>query len=360
MKKIVTIIGARPQFVKAAVVSRAIAAQPDLEEVIVHTGQHYGHNMSDVFFEEMEIPRPKYNLGINGVSHAEMTGKMLIEIETVLVKEMPDLLMVYGDTNSTLAGALAAQKMHIPIAHVEAGLRSYDMRMPEEANRILTDRISSLLFCPTTTAVENLNHEGFENFDAEVLNVGDVMYDAAMYYYQKTKGKTALLAEHKLTSGGYVLCTCHRQENTDDPERLAEIIAGLTAINEKTPVVWPVHPRTRKIMETSGITVPFTLIDPVGYFDMIGLLSHCKLVATDSGGLQKEAYFFKKPCLTMRDQTEWVELVTSGYNKIVGANATAIAEGYEAFADVELSFSEWLYGDGNASGKIAAELARRV
>lgn len=352
--KVLTIVGARPQFVKAAVVSRALAKVEGIEEVLVHTGQHYDHNMSDVFFNEMEIPKPAYNLGVNGVSHGEMTGKMLIEIENVLVKEMPDVMLVYGDTNSTLAGALAAQKMHIPIAHVEAGLRSFNLKMPEEANRILTDRISSLLFCPTEVAMDNLRKEGYENFTAQCVNVGDVMYDAALYYHQKSGGQTLLLEQHQLEPGSFVLCTCHRQENTDDPERLQGIIDGLTAIHQETPVVWPIHPRTRKVLERAGIEVPFHLLDPVGYFDMIGLLSNCKLVATDSGGLQKEAYFFKKMCLTMRDQTEWTELVEHGYNRLVGADAAAIKQGYDELKEHAADFSEALYGNGDASERIVS------
>jgi UDP-GlcNAc3NAcA epimerase len=350
-KKIVTIIGARPQFIKAAAVSRAIG-QTNLKEVLVHTGQHFDYGMSDVFFEEMEIPTPKYNLGINSLSHGAMTGRMIEEIEKVLMIEKPDFLMVFGDTNSTLAGALAAAKFHIPVAHVEAGLRSFNMRMPEEINRILTDRISNLLFCPTNTAVKNLQAEGYNNFDCKIINSGDVMFDAAMYYANKSESISRIVSTLNLNSHEFVLATLHRQENTDDLQRLQSIIEALNEINNKQQVVLPLHPRTRKIIEQAAIRINFTLIDPVGYFDMIELLKHCSLVMTDSGGLQKEAFFFQKNCVTLRDQTEWVELVENGYNILAGANKNEILKSFQLLSLIKNSFSEKFYGDGNAAIQI--------
>ncbi len=347
----VTIIGARPQFVKAAAVSRAIAKTP-VEEVLVHTGQHFDYGMSEVFFREMEIPEPKYNLAINSLSHGAMTGRMLEAIEKVLLAEQPDWVMVYGDTNSTLAGALAASKLHIPVAHVEAGLRSFNMEMPEEINRILTDRISSLLFCPTTTAVNNLHNEGFNRFSSQIEQVGDVMYDAALFYAQKSASHSPIIEKLGLKNSGFVLLTLHRQENTDDVNRLKEIVSALNTIHHEYPVVLPLHPRTRKIMEQRGIKPHFMPIEPVSYFDMLELLKHCKLVMTDSGGLQKEAYFFKKNCVTLRDQTEWIELVEGGYNLLAGAREEEIVEAFGKMLETQNPFEESLYGDGDASGKI--------
>jgi UDP-GlcNAc3NAcA epimerase len=344
--KILTIVGARPQFVKAAVLSRIIASRDGVEEILVHTGQHYDANMSDIFFEEMEIPKPKYNLDVNSLSHGAMTGRMLEKIEEVLTIEKPDLLLVYGDTNSTLAGALAAKKMHIPVAHVEAGLRSFNMQMPEEINRILTDRISDFLFCPTQAAIDNLKAEGFDNFDNQYFLSGDVMQDAALFY--KNKAHVACESIQKLGDEPFVLCTIHRQENTDHPDRLKAIVAALNEINETKKVVMTVHPRTKKIMENSGLNIHFTCIDPVGYLDMILLLQKCDLVMTDSGGLQKEAYFFHKPCITLRDQTEWVELVENGFNSVVGVDSKKIQEAYTHFASANLNFEKELYGGGAA------------
>jgi UDP-GlcNAc3NAcA epimerase len=344
--KILTIVGARPQFVKAAVLSRIIASRDGVEEILVHTGQHYDANMSDIFFEEMEIPKPKYNLDVNSLSHGAMTGRMLEKIEEVLTIEKPDLLLVYGDTNSTLAGALAAKKMHIPVAHVEAGLRSFNMQMPEEINRILTDRISDFLFCPTQAAIDNLKAEGFDNFENQYFLSGDVMQDAALFY--KNKAHVSSESIQKLGDEPFVLCTIHRQENTDHPERLKAIVAALNEINETKKVVMTVHPRTKKIMENSGLQINFTCIDPVGYLDMILLLQKCDLVMTDSGGLQKEAYFFHKPCITLRDQTEWVELVENGFNSVVGVDSKLIQEAYTHFASANLNFEKELYGGGSA------------
>ena len=363
MSKILTIVGARPQFVKAAVVSRAIRAIPGLTEVLVHTGQHFDANMSDVFFDEMEIPAPDYHLGIASLAHGAMTGRMLEGIEEVVNKERPDALLVYGDTNSTLAGALAAKKMHIPVGHVEAGLRSFNIKMPEEVNRILTDRISDWLFCPTDTAVNNLHEEGFEqskSIEGELFRVGDVMYDAVQYYLKKAPINPPSLAAAGLLEKEFVLATIHRQENTDDANNLRSIVAGLEAIHEHTAVVLPLHPRTRKKFEAEGITPSFHLIDPVGYFEMLALLKRCNLVVTDSGGLQKEAFFFGKFCVTAREQTEWVELVEGGYNRLVGADGKALTNAVNDLLKAEADFSVPLYGDGKAGEAIAKLLKERL
>jgi UDP-GlcNAc3NAcA epimerase len=346
--KIITIIGARPQFIKAATVSRIISKRDDVSEVIVHTGQHFDQNMSDVFFDEMEIPKPDYHFAINGMGHGAMTGQMLEKIEEVLFKEKPDWVLVYGDTNSTLAGALAASKLHIKVAHVEAGLRSFNMRMPEEQNRILTDRISSVLFCPTEQAVKNLKKEGYENLSIEVENVGDVMFDAAMFYSEKSEAK----ASFKKIEGDFVLVTCHRAENTDDPSRLRAIVNSLNEINKAVKVILPLHPRTKKMMEKEGLSFAFETTDPVGYFDMVELLKNCKFVITDSGGLQKEAYFFNKPCITMRDETEWIELVDHGVNTLVGAKQEKILAAFSEISNKTIDFPKGLYGDAKAAEKI--------
>lgn len=352
--KVLTIVGARPQFVKAAVVSRIISERKNIEEVIVHTGQHYDSNMSDVFFEEMEIPRPKYNLSINGLDHGAMTGQMLEKIEEVLKAENPNWVLVYGDTNSTIAGALAARKKHINVAHVEAGLRSFNMRMPEEINRILTDRISNILFAPTTTAIDNLKNEGFDNIDAKIVLSGDVMQDASIFYAQNSKEKAKLSSD--FFDGEFVLCTVHRAENTDDSRRLTEIVEALNEIHKQRRVVVPIHPRTRQILAKLNLELNVDLIDPVGYFDMIELLKNCSLVMTDSGGLQKEAFFFGKFCVTMRDETEWVELVKNGFNTLVGADRSKILEGYNKMLSCSADFSMDLYGGGRAGDKIIDEL----
>jgi len=355
MKKIVTVLGARPQFIKAAVVSRNIAGQAGLSEVIVHTGQHFDANMSDIFFEEMEIPKPDYNLNINGLGHGAMTGQMLENIEAVLLDEKPDLVLVYGDTNSTLAGALAAKKIHIPVAHVEAGLRSFNMRMPEEINRIVTDRISDLLFCPTQSAIDNLAHEGYANIATQISNAGDVMLDAALFYAKKAKKPAFDLPEK------YALCTIHRGENTDDPKILGNIIRGLEAIGQKLPVVMPVHPRTRAKLaqlQFDFTTSSIHFIDPVGYFDMIYLISHSECVVTDSGGLQKEAFFFGKHCLVTREETEWVELVEGGFNFICGSDPEVLVARFEALANLNaVDFKQPLYGDGEAGKHIVEAIA---
>lgn len=353
MKRIITIVGARPQFVKAATLSRQFTLC-GIEEQIIHTGQHFDANMSEVFFEEMEIPRPAYQLDIHGVSHGAMTGRMLEGIEQILLKEKPEGVLVYGDTNSTLAGALAAVKLHIPVIHVEAGLRSFNMTMPEEINRILTDRISSLLLCPTDTAVQNLKREGFDNYTAQIVKNGDVMQDAAMYYAQKAQEKSRIVSQHGLTD--FVLATIHRQENTDDPVKLQEIISGLNLINKEIQVVVPLHPRTRNILQQMNLKPAFTIIDSVGYFDMIMLLKHCKLVVTDSGGVQKEAFFFGRHCITLREQTEWVELVEHGFNRIVGTNTDLLQEAFQYFSNKKSDFTVDLFGNGRAAEVAAGEI----
>ena len=311
--KIVTILGARPQFIKAGSVSREIAKRSEIQEIIVHTGQHYDANMSDIFFNEMKIPKPDYFLGIGGKSHGAMTGQMIEKIEEVCLKEKPDWVMVYGDTNSTLAGAIVASKLHIKLAHIEAGLRSFNMKMPEEVNRILTDRVSQILFCPTDTAVENLKNEGYDNLDVKVVKSGDVMQDGAIFYKSLAQKPSCDIQDN------FILCTIHRAENTDDEQRLKNIFRALNEIAKEKQIILPLHPRTKKIIDELQIdTKNLTIIDPVGYLEMVWLIDNCSLVMTDSGGLQKEAYFFQKQCITLRDETEWVELVENGFNTLVG------------------------------------------
>ncbi len=350
--KIITIVGARPQFIKAAAVSRAFAKQTNIEEVIVHTGQHFDTNMSDIFFQEMEIPKPHYNLDINGLGHGAMTGQMLEKIEKVLLEEKPDWVLVYGDTNSTIAGALATAKLHIKVAHVEAGLRSFNMNMPEEINRILTDRISNILFCPTDTAIANLKAEGYDNLPNKLVKSGDVMQDAALFYSKKSRKPNFDIPNN------FILATIHRAENTDDLSRLKAIIDAFDEIGKNNSIILPLHPRTRQIISKNNIKINennIKIIEPVGYLEMVYLLQNCKMVMTDSGGLQKEAFFFKKFCITLREETEWVELVQNGFNTIVGANKTRIVEAFNK-QNFDLKFDINLYGTGNASDKIATDL----
>lgn len=354
--KIVTILGARPQFVKAAVLSRLIKDVDSLKEIILHTGQHFDQKMSDVFFEEMNIPKPDYNLSISGGNHGAMTGRMLEEIEKVLIAEKPDLVLVYGDTNSTLAGALAAKKLHMKLAHVEAGLRSFNMEMPEEINRVLTDRISDLLFCPTDTARINLEREGFGNFDGKLITSGDVMLDAVSFYKERAS-KTSTILEHLgLNSGEYTLATIHRAENTNSPLKLKEIVSGFNRIAKDNRLIVPLHPRTSKLIKGYDLTVEFEQLDPVGYFDMIVLCDNASHIITDSGGLQKEAFFLEKPCLTIRDQTEWTELLEMGVNKLVAADANEIVEAYNQVKTEDFDFSLKPYGEGKAGENILAHL----
>lgn len=354
--KIISIVGARPQFIKASLVSKKLR-EKGIKEILVHTGQHYDFNMSDVFFTELELPKPDYYLGIGSGKHGEQTGKMLIEIEKVLLKEKPDIVMVYGDTNSTLAGAIAASKLHIIVAHVEAGLRSFNMNMPEEINRILTDRVSTYLFCPTTTAVENLKKEGFpfpvnnnKYTHQKIVNVGDVMFDAAIYYKQFAKKPDIKLQDR------FILSTIHRAENTDNIERLKNIIEALEEIAKEKQIILPLHPRTRKIIKENSIKIKnITITEPVSYLEMIYLLDNCDMVITDSGGLQKEAFFFKKPCITLRDETEWIELMENRFNVLTGANKDKIFYSFKNF-DFSKDFDMNLYGDGRASRKIVGEI----
>jgi UDP-GlcNAc3NAcA epimerase len=345
MRKIVTILGARPQFVKAAVLSRVIKKHNQIEEVLVHTGQHFDANMSAVFFEEMEIPKPAYNLAINSLGHGAMTGQMLEEIEKILKVEKPDAVVVYGDTNSTIAGSLAAKKMHIKVVHVEAGLRSFNMKMPEEINRILTDRISDLLCCPTDTAIRNLKAEGFDNLPIRIEKNGDIMKDAVAYYGQTSSEKSNIISSLKLKKNEFVLATIHRQENTDDVEKLKSIFAGLEEIHKECNVVLPLHPRTKKVLENNNLKPNITFINPVGYFDMLELLKNCTMVISDSGGLQKEAFFNKKNCVIVREETEWVELVENGFAEIVGSEQIKMVSAFENFRNTASDFNKNLYGN---------------
>ena len=313
MPHILTVLGARPQFIKAAPVSRAIA-EAGMTEIIVHTGQHFDALMSDVFFEELDIPKPGYNLEVNSLGHGAMTGRMLEKLEEVILAEKPAIILLYGDTNSTLAGALAGAKLNIPVAHVEAGLRSFNRRMPEEVNRVVADHVSALLFCPTQSAVDNLAAEGITK---GVHAVGDVMFDTTLDAVKRAEGRSTIIETHGLKPRGYAVATIHRAENTDDPDRFARVVTWLEAAARQTPIVMPVHPRTRKLLASRGLPpAGLTLIDPVGYLDMARLLSRAAAVFTDSGGLQKEAYFHRVPCVTLRDETEWVETIEAGWNRL--------------------------------------------
>ncbi|MBE0602482.1 MAG: UDP-N-acetylglucosamine 2-epimerase (non-hydrolyzing) [Deltaproteobacteria bacterium] len=356
--KILTVLGARPQFIKASVVSAAIAASSRLTEIVLHTGQHFDANMSDVFFAELGMRKPDHHLGIHGGGQGEMTGRMLIGIEKVLLAEKPDAVLVYGDTNSTLAGSLAAVKLHIPVAHVEAGLRSFNMAMPEEVNRILTDRVSRWLFTPTVAARENLLREGVPA--ERIVPVGDVMYDVALQSGGKVSEGGGLLERLGFSRGRYVLATVHRAENTDRPERLASIVDALEATGADLPVVWPLHPRTRAALRETGrldaLASRVRLIEPVGYLDMVQLEKYAGVIATDSGGVQKEAFFHGVPCVTLRDETEWVELVESGWNRLASpADPSSMRRAIAGALGSRGGHIE-PYGDGNAAGKIVVRL----
>ena len=341
--KILTVLGARPQFIKAAAFSRAIKKHESVEEVIVHTGQHYDKNMSDVFFTEMDIPLPKYKLRTGGKTHGAMTGQQLEEIEAILLTEKPDIVLVYGDTNSTLAGALAAAKLHIPVAHVEAGLRSFNKKMPEEINRILTDQISDYLFVPSKVAKQNLLNEGVS--EEKIFIVGDIMYDVSLYYKEKMV-KPKWFEDIKVDK--FILCTIHRAENTDDISRLSAIFRGLGA--SERDIILPLHPRTvNKIKEYKlDISKNIHIVEPVGYLEMVWLEVNSELIVTDSGGVQKEAYFHGKYCITLREETEWIELVDQGFNTLVGCNAEAIKNGIIFNLDKHIS-NKNLYGTGVTS-----------
>ncbi len=339
MLKILTVVGARPQFIKAAAVSRAIRETEELAEVMLHTGQHFDPNMSDVFFDELDIPKPRHHLGIHGGGHGDMTGRMLIAIEPILVAEKPDWVVVYGDTNSTLAASLAASKLHIPVAHVEAGLRSFNRRMPEEINRLVTDHLCMLHFCPTTTAVANLAAEGVTE---GVHHVGDVMYDATLFATDKAERSSSLVRDLGLEPNGYALATVHRAENTNDPRQLRAVIEFLRERAQTHPVVLPLHPRTRQAASRMGVELDgLRVIGPIGYIDMAKLLHHAREVYTDSGGLQKEAYFHRVPCVTLRDETEWTETIAHGWNRLWS--------GPEHASRREISE----YGEGRAAFKVA-------
>jgi len=391
--KIVTIVGARPQFIKAAAISRSIQEfnkrsktrlyeKRRIQEILVHTGQHYDYLMDKVFFEELELPRPDYHLGVGSGSHAKQTGMMLEHIEVVLEKEEPKIVVVYGDTNSTLAGALAAAKLKIPVAHVEAGLRSYVRTMPEEINRLLTDHLSTLLFCPTTQSVRNLLKEGIKNGEARVVKkVGDVMYDSILYYSELAEEKSSILKDlglltvktrtSKLITHNYYLATLHRAENTDDPKKLKSILEALNEIGEKTsarlrrpdePVILPLHPRTKKMMRVYHLLSRFRnirFIEPVSYLDMLQLEKNAKAILTDSGGVQKEAYWLRVPCITLRDETEWIETVKTGWNVLVGTGTRKILRGLKYLERKTPSRKGMdLSGDGKAAEKIIQVLVR--
>ena len=376
MVKVATVVGARPQFIKAAMVSRAFAHMQSqacgkstvehgfLQEIIIHTGQHYDANMSQVFFNDLGLPAPQYNLSVGSSTHGKQTGLMLMRLEEVLLQECPDAVLTYGDTNSTLAGAIAASKLHLPLVHVEAGLRSFNKAMPEEINRILTDHVSDILCCPTHTAVQNLQAEGITT---HVYQVGDVMYDAALYFSAVAEQKSSILQDHSIIEPFY-LATIHRQENTDDPERLAEILAALSALD--APVVFPVHPRTEKVLRGAGSQIASNdngrviCMSPVSFLDMLVLEKHARVILTDSGGVQKEAFFFNVPCVTLRDETEWVETVAAGMNILAGANKEHIINAVEHFCAPRSHGGQALqgrqpFGDGKAAVKIA-ELLRRL
>lgn len=347
--KVITIVGARPQFIKAAIVSRAFSLhRPDIQEIIVHTGQHYDANMSDIFFSELDIKKPDYNLEVGGGTHGQNTGRMIEKIEAVLLYEKPDWVLLYGDTDSTLAGSLAAVKLHIPIAHVEAGLRSFNRQMPEEINRVLTDHVANLLFTPTDIATQNLLNEGISGDN--IQQVGDVMYDAALYYADKAEKNSCILNAEKLDSKNYILATVHRAENTDTLMKMRNILSGFATVSKI--IIWPIHPRTKKRIEEYGLQIPNTikLIEPVGYLDMVMLEKHASLIITDSGGVQKEAFFHKVACITLREETEWLELIE------LGANILCSTNGFEK--EVMSNFNKVLesnndmYGIGDAAKKI--------
>ncbi|MGH8397658.1 MAG: non-hydrolyzing UDP-N-acetylglucosamine 2-epimerase [Gammaproteobacteria bacterium] len=358
--KILTILGARPQFIKAAAVSRVLRQTKNCQEILVHTGQHYDYGMSEVFFRELEIQEPAYNLGIGSGNHGMQTGRMLEGIEEILLREQPDWVLVYGDTNSTLAGALAASKLRIPLAHVEAGLRSFNRDMPEEINRVVSDHIADILFAPTIIAVANLANEGI--FGESVHEVGDVMYDVALFYSEKARAESGILRHLEVKAGGYILATVHRAENVDDPVRLHTILDGLCRVANELPVVLPLHPRARKMLtgdialklERSGVL----LVDPVGYLDMVMLELNAKAIATDSGGVQKEAFFHKVPCVTLRSETEWVELVEMGWNTLVTPNDVSRICNAILNAQKGKSAVRAPYGTGNSAHLVAAALMR--
>ena len=347
--KLITIIGARPQFIKSAVLSKALLDEKKFNEIIIHTGQHYDSNMSDIFFKELKIPKPKYNLNINSSSHGEMTGKMLTEIEKILVNENPDGVIVYGDTNSTLAGALAAKKIEIPVFHIESGLRSFNIKMPEEINRILTDNISDLLFCPSSVSINNLKNEGFVNKACKFIDVGDIMYESVK-----------LFSDFKINIpyDNYILTTIHRPENTDNENKLNNICNALNILSKNNLILFPIHPRTQNKLKEFNIELSdkIIILPPKGYIEMLTMLDSSQLVLTDSGGLQKEAYFKNKYCVTVREETEWRELVDEGVNIITGDNQNKILKAVEMFQNKKDILQKPIYGSGDTSKKIIKEM----
>ncbi len=348
--RIVTVLGARPQFIKAAAVCRSLRAQPSVESLLLHTGQHFDDDMSAVFFEELGLPAPDWNLGLGAGPHGEMTGRMLQGVEEVLLDVRPDWVLVYGDTNSTLAGALACAKLPARLAHVEAGLRSFNRTMPEEVNRVVTDHLSDLCFAPTDLAVENLEREGITG--PRVVRTGDVMYDAALQFRAEAEGR---LVDGVPTTTPYILATVHRAENTDAPERLAAIMEGLARAAREIPVLLPLHPRTAKALDSvAGVdTSGITMLPPMGYLDMVSLEIGASLIVTDSGGVQKEAFFYRRPCLTLRDETEWTELVELGWNRVVPPlSGEVVADAIAASLTAPPGVEATPYGDGHASDVI--------
>lgn len=376
--KIITIIGARPQIIKAAALSRSIKTyfSSEIEEFIVHTGQHYDQNMSEVFFDELGIPKPNINLNIGSGSHGKQTALMIEKIEEILLNETPDAIVVYGDTNSTLAATIAASKIHIPIVHIEAGLRSFNKKMPEEINRIMCDHASTLLFSPTASGFKNLKKEGFieskppfSNDNPGIFHCGDVMYDNSLYFSKLSDKESTLIEDLNLHKNEFILATVHRNDNTDNKENLLAIFKAFNHIAEENnqTIVLPLHPRTKKMMlkylgsdfidQTSK---KIKLIEPVSFLDMIALEMHCKMIITDSGGVQKEGYFFKKPCIILRPETEWIELVECGAAKIVGAKQDLILEAYSTFKqNKDLRFPP-LFGDGNAARFICEQMLKTI
>lgn len=354
--KVLTVLGARPQFIKASAVSAVLASSSGMSEVLVHTGQHFDANMSEVFFNELGLPAPGYNLDVHGGRHGEMTGRMLEKVERVLLDEKPNVVLVYGDTNSTLAGALAAAKLSIPVAHVEAGLRSFNMRMPEEVNRVLTDRLSRWLFTPTAAAVAHLQSEGVS--PEAIFPVGDVMFDVALRMGRLVDARGGLLQKLSLESGSYALVTIHRAENTDDRHRLEAIVDAIVSLAHEISVIWPLHPRAKvafqryNLLQRLSSAQGLQMIDPVGYLEMIQLEKYAAVIVTDSGGVQKEAYFYEVPCVTLRDETEWVELIAAGWNRLSPpmASNSILADILSAVGVRGRKITE--YGDGNAAGKI--------
>ncbi len=346
-KKIVSIIGARPQFIKAAPLSRELRKY--FTEILVHTGQHYDYGMSDIFFKELDIPEPDYNLGIGGGSHGRMTGEMLASIEEVLISEKPDAVLIYGDTNSTLAGALASVKLHIPVAHVEAGLRSYNRRMPEEINRILSDQISKWLFVPSSVAKVNLDKEGI---NSGVYIVGDIMYDAVLNNSKRADEYSKILSLLNISDRNYFLATIHRAENTDYKDRLSIIFEIFASMDRK--VILPLHPRTKHKISEYGLKTPgsVVIIEPTGYLDMLKLMKNAEAVLTDSGGIQKEAYYLNAPCITLRDESEWVETVNTGWNFVVGADKDKFNSAFKELNNVRTKDHPFLYGEGDTAARI--------